>query len=105
MGREALITYGELVVHFSDLPELTNAWAAHPLCWMFGELDDEDAAHNRPFRTAIVVSQDKRLPGDGFFKMYTKLRNPKVRVRTDEERIAVHLQELRASAAFYGHPP
>ena len=98
------MTYGELLLVFDDLPEFTGSWPAHPLCDMFGELDIEDASFDRPFRTAIVVSQDDRVPGGGFFKLYVKYRDRKARVRTDIDRITVHQRELRAVAAHYGHP-
>jgi hypothetical protein len=101
-GRDALITYGELVAAFDDLPALTGAWAAHPLCDIFGDLDDDDAALNRPYRTAIVVSQRNGIPGPGFFKMYAKY-HPNTSVASDIERITIHQQVLRDLAAHYGH--
>jgi hypothetical protein len=102
-GRDAVMTYGELLAVFDDLPEFTGHWPSHPLCDMFGELDIEDASLNRPFRTAIVVSQDDRVPGGGFFKMYVKYRDAKARVRTDIDRITVHQRELKELAKQYGH--
>jgi predicted phosphodiesterase len=102
MGQSAVITYGDLVAHF-NLPDLTHAWSAHPLWGIFGDLDEEDAALGRPFRTAIVVSQDKYLPGNGFFLTYTRLRDRNARFRNDEAKIAVHLRELRELAMWYGH--
>jgi hypothetical protein len=51
-----------------------------------------------------VVSQEDRVPGGGFFKMYVKYRDPKARVRSDIDRIRVHQRELRAVADHYGHP-
>src|SRR5438093_1582622 len=38
-GRNAVMTYGELLEVFNDLPEFTQSWASHPLCKMFGDLD------------------------------------------------------------------
>jgi hypothetical protein len=61
---------------------------------MFAELDEDDSAHDRPLRTAIVVAQDTLTPGNGFFEMYVKLRDPKARVRSQADRLAVHLREL-----------
>jgi hypothetical protein len=103
-GRDAVMTYGELLEVFTDLPEFNGAWLSHPLCDMFYELDVEDAAQGRPFRTALVVSKDERLPGAGFFKMYSTHRNPRARLRTDMDRLTVHQQELQAVASHYGHP-
>ena len=36
-----------------DLPPLKEYWRSHPLCSIFGELDDEDHLKKRPFRTAL----------------------------------------------------
>jgi hypothetical protein len=102
-GRDAVLTYGELISHFDDLPEFTGEWFAHPLCNMFGELDIEDAEFNRPFRTAIVVSQRTNFPGDGFFTMYVEHRDPTAQIRNDIDRITIHQGELRELAAHYGH--
>ena len=98
------MTYGELLRAFPDLPEFTGAWSAHPLRDMFGELDVEDAALGRPFRTAAVVSQDDRVPGGGFFKMYVKYCDKKAKIRTDIDRITVHQKVLKELAKHYGHP-
>ena len=102
-GRDAIMTYGELLLRFPDLPDFTGAWSAHPLCDMFGELDIEDASFGRPFRTAAVVSQDDRVPGGGFFKMYVKYRDKKAKVRTDMDKIEAHQKELKELAKHYGH--
>jgi hypothetical protein len=102
-GRNAVMTYGDLLREFDDLPDFTGSWPAHPLCDMFGELDIEDALHNRPFRTAIVVSQDDGVPGGGFFKMYKQHRDPSARIGSELDRIQIHQHELQAVAAHYGH--
>jgi len=62
-GRDAVMTYGELLAVFPDLPEFTGSWPSHPLCDMFRELDIEDASLGRLFRTAVALSKDDRLPG------------------------------------------
>lgn len=102
-GIDAVMTYGELLEVFSDIPEFNGAWLSHPLCDMFEQLDVEDASFGRPFRTSVVVSQNDRIPGAGFFKMYLKFRDPKAKIRTDIDRITVHQRELRAVAAHYHH--
>lgn len=102
-GCDAVMSYGELVKEFDDLPPLDGYWTSHPLRDMFGELDIEDASLGRPFRTAIVVSRAKGLPGDGFFKMYVEYRDPKAHVKSDDDRITVHQKELKLLAAQYGH--
>ncbi len=99
-GRNAVMTYSDLLEEFNDLPEFTGPWQSHPLCDMFEVLDIEDG-ERRPFRTAIVVSKDDCLPGAGFFKMYVRYRDPKARIRTDIDRITVHQKELKAVAEYY----
>ncbi len=47
------INYGQLIARFLDLPPLKEYWRSHPLCSIFGELDDEDHLKKRPFRTAL----------------------------------------------------
>lgn len=103
-GRDAVMTYSDLLREFTDLPEFTGSWSSHPLCDMFGELDLEDASLNQPFRTAVVVSQNDGVPGGGFFKMYKKHRDPSARIGSDSDRIQIHQSELQAVAAHYGHP-
>jgi hypothetical protein len=82
------ITYSEVVQHFSDLPPLNGAWASHPLCHLFGELDRDDNRHGRPFRTAMVVSREKNIPGDGFFKTLAELRGTAI-IKADQEEVWV----------------
>jgi hypothetical protein len=58
---------GQLIAHFPDLPPLTEYWRSHPLCSIFGELDDEDRLKKRPLRTALVFAKETGRPGQGFF--------------------------------------
>lgn len=92
------ITYSKVVDHFPDMPPLNGAWSAHPLCAIFGELDIEDHSEHRPFRTAFVYAKETGRPGDGFFKMISKLRGISV---LKSEQDAVWMEELEALIAYY----
>src|ERR1035437_937133 len=69
------ITYGDVIARFPDLSPLTGAWLSHPLCGIFDELDVQDAAAKRPFRTAMVIAKERNMPGPGFFRTLSRLRN------------------------------
>jgi hypothetical protein len=49
------ITYTHVIVHFPDLPKLTEAWLSHPLCEIFGMPDEQDHAEGRPFRRTSSI--------------------------------------------------
>lgn len=99
-GCQSLVYYGDLVGAFEDVPPLDGAWASHPLCQMFDELDREDAAMGRPFRTAIVVSRKENLPGKGFFDAYARYANKGKRIAAGD-RVVVHASQLKALAQYY----
>jgi hypothetical protein len=92
------VTYGQVIRKFPDLPELTGNWKAHPLCWMFGDLDDEDTRNGLPFRTALVFAKETGKPGNGFFETIKNHRKIAV-LKSDEE--AVWVKELNALKAHY----
>jgi hypothetical protein len=92
------ITYGQVIKQFPDLPALGPYWKSHPLCSMFGELDDEDHIKGRPFRTALVFGIETLRPGQGFFDTITHLRNQTV-LRSEQEK--VWRKELDAVIAYY----
>jgi hypothetical protein len=72
--------------------------APHPLCFTFGELDDEDHRKGRPFRTALVYAKETTRPGQGFFDTITALRNKPIdRGQHDK----VWTDELNAVFAHY----
>lgn len=100
-GRDGILYYSDMLTEFPDLPPFTGPWPTHPLCDIFGELDVEDASRGLPFRTALVISPDTGVPGNGFFTMYVRHRDPRARVRSDLERIAVHQRGLAALAQCY----
>src|SRR5437773_511663 len=85
-GKEAVIFYNDIAAHFA-MPEVDERWQQHPLCKLFDVLDHEDARERRPFRTALVVSREKNMPGQGFFKTAASLRSPCPRIETELERM------------------
>jgi hypothetical protein len=92
------ITYTDVIRRFPDLPMLTGAWRAHPLCGIFGELDDEDNVRKRPFRTALVFAKETGRPGQGFFDTVQNLRGTTI-TRSEQDR--VWTDELKALIAHY----
>ena len=103
LGDDAPIFYGELAAHLS-LPPVTDAWFTHPLCSIFEQLDIEDAKLGRPFRTALVISRERSMPGDGFFKTYLQL-HPNVRPpKNDHDKMRLYLDELNGVIAHYKNP-
>jgi hypothetical protein len=95
------ITYSQVIIRFPDLPPLTAAWRSHPLCSIFGELDDEDHVKTRPFRTALVFSVETGKPGQGFFDTVSNLRSKTILKR---EQDAFWIAELSALRAYYQTP-
>jgi hypothetical protein len=91
------ITYGALVRRF-NLPQVTEAWSAHPLCAAFDRLDREDAEANRPFRTSVVINQTLNRPGDGFFKSLFELKH--ISARSEEQKMAAFLREVQAAKIY-----
>jgi hypothetical protein len=93
------VTYGQLLSQFPALPPLDGNWRSHPLCSMFGELDDDDHRHGRPFRTAMVFAKETGRPGQGFFDTVSSLRNKTI---LKGEQDLVWLAEVSALTAHYG---
>ena len=96
MGKP--ITYSHVIQKFPSLPPLSDNWKSHPLCSIFGELDDEDTRNSKPFRTALVCSKELGRPGEGFFTTIETHRAQKV-LKSDEE--AVWLREFVALTDHY----
>ncbi len=92
------ITYTDVIRKFPDLPPLTAAWRSHPLCGIFGELDDEDNVKRRPFRTALVFAKETGRPGQGFFDTMTNLRGKTI-LKSEQDQ--VWTGELKALIAHY----
>jgi hypothetical protein len=94
----APITYSAVTKKFPDLGELGPHWKSHPLCGIFGELDDEDHRKQRPFRTALVVGKESGRPGQGFFETVSNLRNQTI---LQSERDTVWAKEFETLIAYY----
>jgi hypothetical protein len=99
-GEERFVFYNDLAALFK-LPEVDERWQQHPLCGIFDELDYEDNQKNRPFRTALVVSRAKNIPGPGFFKTVSLLRKPTPKLNTYFERMKFLGNELQALEKYY----
>lgn len=99
----APIFYNDLAQRFG-LPPVTEAWLSHPLSELFGLLDHEDHAKNRPFRTALVVSREKGIPGDGFFKALNALRGTPYPIRDELKKIQIWKAEFDRLISFYADP-
>ena len=93
------VTYGRLLSQFSDLPPLDGNWRSHPLCSMFGELDEDDHRKGRPFRTAMVFAKETGRPGQGVFDTVSNLRHKTI--LTAEQNL-VWLAELSVLKTQYG---
>lgn len=92
--RKRTIYYSELATQFG-LPPLDGAWVGHPLARAFDALDREDAEAGRPFRTSMVISREKNMPGDGYFKSLSQLKG--VHAKSEKQRLEVFSQELSAA--------
>lgn len=100
LGGNAPVFYSDLAAHFG-MPPVTEAWSAHPLCGILGQLDEEDARLRQPFRTTLVISKERNMPGDGFFKTYLGL-NPHVRPpKTDNDKMNLFVTELNRVLSHY----
>ena len=90
----APIFYNDLAKPFG-LPPVTEAWFSHPLCNVFATLDDADQAKGRPFRTALVVSRERGIPGEGFFKTLAELRGTPYPIRNEVGKLRIADMEGR----------
>jgi hypothetical protein len=99
--RNEPCTYSRLIEEFPDLPPLTGAWLSHPLCDIFGQLDAQDNAGCRPFRTALVFAKETSIPGQGFFDMLAIYRKQKI---GKEQKIELWDKEMKALRSFYAVP-
>src|SRR5258708_3202027 len=90
LGDSAPIFYNDLASQLS-LPPVTDAWFAHPLCKIFGELDSQEARLGRPFRTALVISRERNMPGEGFFKAYLEFHPSISRPKAEHDKMRLYL--------------
>jgi hypothetical protein len=92
--RKRTVYYSELVAHFG-LPSLNGTWVGHPLRRAFEALDREDAEADRPFRTSMVISKEKNIPGDGYFKALADLKG--IHTKSEEQRLEAFSRELSSA--------
>ena len=95
--RRRTVYYSELVEQFG-LPPLDGAWIGHPLERAFDALDREDAEKQRPFRTSMVISKEKNMPGDGYFKALAELKG--IHTKSDNQRLEAFSKELSAAMNY-----
>ena len=95
--RKRTIYYGELVTQFG-LPPLDGAWVGHPLERAFHALDREDAGAHRPFRTSMVITKEKNMPGDGYFRSLSALKG--IHAKSEKQRLEAFSQELSATMSY-----
>jgi hypothetical protein len=95
--RKRTIYYSELATQFG-LPPLDGAWVGHPLARAFDTLDREDAELHRPFRTSMVISKEKNMPGDGYFTSLFELKG--IHAKSEKQRLEVFSQELSAAMNY-----
>ena len=92
------IGYNELA-KLHGLKKVTNSnWKSHRLMPVFVALDLEDASAGRALRTVIVVREETKRPGPGFYLSLSMRR--KIRVVTVAEKEVAYQRE-RAQAVAY----
>ena len=96
----APIFYNDLTLQL-DLPPVDQYWMSHPLCKVFDLLDREDVGANRPLRTALVISKERNLPGEGFFKTMALLRNHRNPAKDSIAQMKLWADEVRRLLAYY----
>ena len=71
---EAPITYGDFAEVLGLEPFKGPDWNNHPMSRILGQLNAEDNAAGRPFRTALVINGQSRISGPSFFGDLARLR-------------------------------
>ena len=71
------------------------------LPWMLDEINVQEDAAGMPLLSAVVVSKDSGLPGNGFFFNLTARPYLVPAGATREEKKAVHEEELQSVYAAY----
>ncbi len=94
---EQFIFYLDVCKHFKLSVDLFP-WRLHPLCDLFGSLDEQDARAGRPFRTALVISREHKRPGPGFYAALSKLTGRATLKGKEDE---VWSEEVRAVFSYY----
>jgi len=100
---DEFVYYGDLAAKFG-LPPMSGNFSAHPFHKMFDDFDRQDHAGGRPFRTALVISKEKNMPGDGFFKTLAELRGIDI-PKADVGRMTVWITEIGKLRHYYSKKP
>lgn len=96
--RESLILAAKRgdVVYYSDLAQAIGRevkgphWAVH-IGRILGRISSQESEDGRPLLSAIVVSRDSKLPGEGFFTLGQELRL----VEPGEDEVAFARRQMR----------
>lgn len=105
--RAATCDFDHAPIFYNDLaaqlgfPPVDQYWLSHPLCGIFDLLDREDVAANCPLRTSLVVSKERGLPGEGFFKTMATLRGYRRPATDSVEQMRLWTDELQRLLAYY----
>jgi hypothetical protein len=86
-GDNALITYGDLCKRVGNIVTPLNSSE------FLGDLSVLCYENNMPLISAIVVNKEQYIPGDGFFKLYSKLEN--IPVKNKDEIFKSELAKVR----------
>lgn len=101
--NHAPIFYNDLANKLG-LPPVDQYWLSHPLCGIFEQLDREDVAQGHPLRTSLVVSKERGLPGEGFFKTMALLRSSGSPATAFVQQMQLWTDELDKLLAHYTQP-
>ena len=99
-GINGVVYYNQLA-SLLGFPPVTDAWLSHPFAGIFDELDNDDHAKKKPFRSALVIAERTTQPGEGFWAMVLRLRFPKKTRFSEKERIKFYADELQALVQCY----
>lgn len=95
LARTGKATTYESVVNRFGLSPLDGAWNGHPLSRAFDSLDREDAEACRPFRTSMVISKERGMPGPGYFTSLAALKG--IRPNKAKDSLAIFVEEFEAA--------
>jgi hypothetical protein len=99
---DEFVYYSDLAARFG-LPPMNGAWSAHPLCDIFGQLDQYDEANKRPYRTSLVIGKETNMPGQGFFDTLNRLRGIDL-PKNEDQKYKVWLNEVSQLRLYYSQP-
>jgi hypothetical protein len=94
--KKETVSYSELCRNF-NLPSFNGLWQSHPLSGILETLDQYDAAHNRPFRSAVIVTKEDSSPGKGLFEALSRLKGMKINKRDWD---SVWIAELNSAYSY-----